>query len=39
MGSRPWVEGSRLIVRTTARNHARIQKFLDLVARILGPAR
>jgi len=33
------VEGSRLIVRTSARNHERIREFLELAARIPGPVR
>jgi hypothetical protein len=33
------VEGSRLVVRTTAGNHARIRQFLDHLAMIPEPAR
>jgi hypothetical protein len=33
------VEGSKLIVRTTARNHAGIEEFLRLLATIPGPPR
>jgi hypothetical protein len=31
------VDGSKLVVRTTARNHARIREFLRVVAMIPGP--
>jgi hypothetical protein len=31
------VEGGKLVVRTTAANHARIQKFLDMLMIIPGP--
>jgi hypothetical protein len=33
------VEGDRLVVRTTAANHARIKKFLEMMKVIPGPAR
>jgi hypothetical protein len=33
------VEGRELVVRTTPGNHAKIKRFLDLLARIPGPPR
>jgi hypothetical protein len=33
------VAGKKLVVRTTAANHARIDRFLGLLAKIPGPPR